>query len=237
MRTEFLGTASHELRTPATAIEGFAQVLDDGWDDLPEDQRHDLVHRIARNAGSLSQLLEQLLTFTRMERHSLVVELATHDLDEIVRRVIELSTPLLEHHAVVLRSEGRAPALVDPVAVERVLLNLLTNASKYSPPATDIEVDVEQAGERVVLRVTDHGPGIPLEERHLIFERFYRGGSQHALRTRGAGIGLAVVKELVERLGATIEVTEAPAGGSCFTVSFVAAHMSHAPRGGSNGAA
>lgn len=236
MRTEFLATASHELRTPATTIDGFAQLVDTRWDDLPDEQKRDLIHRIARNARSLSQLLEQLLAFTRMERRSLVVELGFHDLDEIVRRVIDLSEPLLEHHEIVLSSDGPAMAHVDPLAVERVLLNLLTNASKYSPPGTDIEVDVVRSGDRVLLRVSDHGPGIAEEERHLVFERFYRGGSQTAVRTRGAGIGLAVVKELADRLGATIEVGQTEGGGACLTVGF-AATLRPVPREGANNGA
>jgi signal transduction histidine kinase len=84
--------------------------------------------------------------------------------------------------------------------------------------------------------VSDHGPGIAEEERHLVFERFYRGGSQTAVRTRGAGIGLAVVKELADRLGATIEVGQTEGGGACLTVGF-AATLRPVPREGANNGA
>jgi signal transduction histidine kinase len=237
VRGEFLGTVSHELRTPATTILGFAELLSQRWDDVDDEQRRDLVGRIARNAGSLSTILEQLLDVARMERRSLLVERAAHDLDEIVRRVVDQSTPLLDQHPVEVRSPGPTPALLDPFAAERILLNLLTNASKYSPPGSLILVEVEPAGARAVLRVCDEGPGVPEQERALIFDRFYRGDGQHTVRTRGVGIGLAVVKDLTERLKATVDVSDAPGGGACFTVSFPTPHTRPTATGGSHDAA
>lgn len=220
MKTDFLSTVSHELRTPVTAIRGFATILNESWGRLDDDQRRDLIGRIARNAGSLSVLVNDLLDFARLERRSLQVRLEPIDLVAAVAAVVDQSATLVEDHTIALCSQPGVRALADAHAVERILANLLTNAAKFSPPGTTITVGVAESGGRAVLTVDDEGPGVPPSERRRVFDRFYRGPHEAAVRTRGAGVGLAVVAELAERLGATVAIDDAPGGGARFVVSF-----------------
>jgi signal transduction histidine kinase len=230
VKTDFLSTVSHELRTPVTAIRGFATLLDESWERLDDDQRRDLIGRIARNAGSLTVLVNDLLDFARLERRSLQVRVETVDLAAVVAAVVDQNATLVEDHTIALHAEPGVRALADPNAVERILANLLTNAAKFSPPGTTITVHVGEADGRAVLTVDDEGPGVPPAERQRVFSRFYRGPHEHAVRTRGAGVGLAVVAELAERLGATVTVGDAPGGGARFSVAFAVPRAAPAPQ-------
>jgi signal transduction histidine kinase len=221
LKTDFLSTASHELRTPVTAIRGFATILEGSWERLGDEQRRDLVARIARNAGSLTSLVNDLLDFARLERRSLQVQVEPVDLAAVVAAVVDQTATLVDDHTIALDARAGVRALADPHAVERILANLLTNAAKFSPPGSTIRVAVAEEAGRATLTVDDEGPGVPPGERRRIFARFYRGPSDQAARTRGAGVGLAVVAELAERLGATVTVGDAPGGGARFSVSFV----------------
>lgn len=220
LKTDFLSTVSHELRTPVTAIRGFATILEGSWERLDDEQRRDLVARIARNAASLTTLVSDLLDFARLERRSLHVAVEPLDLGELVGKVVDQTAALVVEHTLVLHAPPGVVALADAHAVERILANLLTNAAKFSPPGTTITVAVSDAGGQAVLTVDDEGPGVPPAERHRVFSRFYRGSHDTAVRTRGAGVGLAVVAELASRIGATVTIDDAPGGGARFAVSF-----------------
>lgn len=222
LKNDFLGTVSHELRTPVTAIRGFSAILDSQWDTVEESQRRDLIGRIARNSASLASMLAGLLDFARIERQSLHVEPTIVDLSEIASNVVDQTSSLVEQHRLEVDIEPGVQIWGDPQAIERILSNLLTNAAKFSPAETTIRVGVRRTGDRVLMSVADEGPGVPPEERARIFARFYRGSGDQARSTRGAGVGLAVVKELVDRLDARVTVTDAPGGGARFVVSFAA---------------
>jgi two-component system sensor histidine kinase KdpD len=114
--------------------------------------------------------------------------------------------------------QPRVIAMADTLAVERVLVNLLSNAGKYTPPDSDVEVGLRQAGSNAVLTVRDHGPGVAPDEREKIFELFYRS-DESARVTRGVGIGLALTRQLVLHLNGSIAVDEAPGGGALFRVT------------------
>jgi K+-sensing histidine kinase KdpD len=220
LKTDFLATVSHELLTPVTAIKGFSTLLVSSWERIGDEERLEQLARIARNADSLAELVRGLLEFARMERRSLQVDLEDHDLSALVRAAVDQTANLLTDRAIEVDAPAPVTASVDAYAVERIVVNLLTNAGKFSPPGTPVGVRVWSHDGRAVLAVTDHGTGIAPEERARIFSRFYRGTGERVISTRGAGVGLAVVKELVDRMGATIAVTETAGGGATFTVSF-----------------
>jgi signal transduction histidine kinase len=222
LKTVFLGTASHELRTPATTIGGFASLLTNNWDNLDEDQRRTFAERIAANARSLASVVQDLLDFSLLDQGRLVVSVAELDLAEAVRAVVDRLGPALADREVDLRL---APTRVagDHNGIDRIVTNLLTNAVKYSPVGSRITVAVEPGDGGGTLSVGDQGPGVPPEERQAIFTRFYRGSGETVLSTRGVGIGLSVVAEFVERLEGTVHVDEAPGGGARFTVWLPAA--------------
>ena len=220
LKNAFLGTVSHELRTSMTAIMGFGELLSDAWDSLDDDRRREMATRIRRSAGSLRHLVDDLLDFARLEQERLRVAPRTVDLAGIVRQTIDGLSPLLGHHELDLHIPETCAAWADPVAVERILANLVSNASKYAPHDTTVTVTVEALGDVARLIVADQGPGIPHEERRRIFARFYRLDTPESIRTRGAGIGLAILRDFADRSSAKVSVDDAPGGGARFTVDF-----------------
>ena len=217
LKTSFIGSVSHELRTSVTAIQGFAGLLE-GNDDLDPERRNDYVERISRNARSLGVLVEDLLDFARFERSGLTAALRPIDLSELVPNVVEQMSSVLGGRAVTTDVEPDVIAMADTLAVERVLVNLLSNAGKYTPADSPVEVGLQGVGASAVLTVRDHGPGVPADEREKIFELFYRS-DESARVTRGVGIGLALTRQLVLHLNGTIAVEEAPGGGALFRVT------------------
>jgi signal transduction histidine kinase len=218
LKTEFLGTVSHELRTPITAILGFSQLLHEEFEGIPVDQRRDFVARVARNAASLNTLVQDLLDFSRIGRPSFELHLQEVDLTEATNRILDQLATMVEHHRVLIESPGNVWVFADPEAVERIVSNLLSNAVKFSPPDSVVTVTIGHHPDGASFVVDDAGPGVSEEDRPLVFHRFYRGDSAAAMSTRGAGIGLAIVKDLVDRMQGTIEVSTAPGGGARFAV-------------------
>lgn len=223
LKTVFLSTASHELRTPATTIAGFASLLHTSWDGLSDEQRRTFADRIAANARSLSAVVQDLLDFSLLDRGRLQVTPEPLDLGEAVRALLDRLAPVLEHHDLAVRAETGVVVAADRNALDRVVTNLVANAAKYSPPASTITVEVASRHEGGEVVVSDQGPGVPPEERDQVFTRFYRGAGEAVTSTRGVGIGLAVVAELVERMQGAVEVDDAPGGGARFTVRLPAA--------------
>jgi signal transduction histidine kinase len=220
LKNAFLGTVSHELRTSMTAIMGFGEMLSESWDDLDDDRRREMADRIRRSAGSLRHLVDDLLDFARLEQERLRVSPRTVDLSGIVRQTVEGLSPLLRNHEVVMDLDPALRAWADPVAVERILANLVSNAAKYSPAGSTVTVTTTATDGRARLVVADQGPGIPPEERRRIFSRFYRLETPESVRTRGAGIGLAILADFADRSHAAVVVDDAPGGGARFTVDF-----------------
>lgn len=220
LKNDFVSTVSHELRTTTTAIAGFAELLEQQWEALPDDTRRDFLRRVTRNAGTLRLLVDDMLDFSRLDRMTLSVAVAPIDLSATVTTIVDQIASLLGQHVLRREIEPGVRAWNDPRALERILANLLSNAAKFSPPETEVTVTLRRAGDVAELAVADRGPGVAPEDRPQIFTRFYRGNSQAARATRGAGVGLAIVFDLVERLGATIDVDDAPGGGARFVVHF-----------------
>jgi signal transduction histidine kinase len=218
LKTVFLGTASHELRTPATAIAGFAGLLTSSWDRFSEEQRRDFVQRIAANARSLSTVVQDLLDFSLLDRGTLSVSLEALDVGEVVSGVVDRLGPAFGEHEVESNIQPTPAVAADRSGLERITTNLLTNAVKFSPRGTTIGVAVRSSGRDVFLEVSDQGPGVPAEERERVFTRFYRGTGDAVLQTRGVGIGLSVVSEFVARMHGEVSVDDAPGGGARFRV-------------------
>ena len=218
LKTVFLGTASHELRTPATAIAGFAGLLTSSWERFTEEQRLDFVGRIAANARSLSTVVQDLLDFSLLDRGTLSVSLVPLDVGDVVSGVVDRLGPAFTEHELEHDIEPTPIVEGDRGGLERVTTNLLTNAVKFSPPGTTIRVSVRTVGAEVLIEVCDQGPGVPPEERERVFTRFYRGSGDAVLQTRGVGIGLSVVSEFVARMRGSVSVDDAPGGGARFTV-------------------
>lgn len=228
LKTVFLGTASHELRTPATAIAGFASLLADSWERFGEDQRRDFVSRIDANARSLSSVVQDLLDLSLLDGGSVALTIEGVDLPALVQGVVRRLSPILTTHEIVVRVDPAHEVDGDVNGLERAITNLLTNAVKFSPPGTTITVAAGPTpGGGAEVSVSDQGPGIAPEERARVFARFYRGSGDEVVQTRGVGIGLSVVSELVARLNGEVILDEAPGGGARFTIRLPPGQSSH----------
>jgi PAS domain S-box-containing protein len=227
LRGDFVARVSHELRTPLTPIRGFANILLKRGDHLEPDQRHDALERIVERADHLSDLVEDLLLVTRLDRR---------DLDELVHARPAPLGPVLDAAAdnIRVRDPGRtiaihiAPgtgdALADPERVRQVVEVLLDNACQYSPDDTPIEVELDQVGDDVRVRVIDHGPGIPREQHETVFEQFHRLEDPLTMRTGGVGLGLFIGRRLAEAMHGSLHVEDPRTGrGSVFVLHLPAA--------------
>lgn len=228
LKTVFLGTASHELRTPATAIAGFAALLAENWERFDEDQRRDFVSRIDANARSLSAVVQDLLDFSLLDGGTVALTIETVDLPALVRGVVGRLSPVLTDHEITLQVDPAPEVDGDVNGLERAITNLLTNAVKFSPPGTTITVAVGPTPDGgAEVSVSDQGPGIAPEERARVFTRFYRGSGDEVVQTRGVGIGLSVVAELAARLNGDVILDAAPGGGARFTIRLPRSQSAH----------
>jgi signal transduction histidine kinase len=223
LKTVFLATASHELRTPVTAIVGFSALLLDEWDNLDPAQGRMLLERVVSNARELQSLIEQLLDFARLERGVRPEDDELLDLGSTVGTVLAARPELASDHDLGSCLTDGCLIRGSASAIERIVTNLVGNAGKYSPSGTRIVVTVSQDAGRVALVVDDEGPGVAPEDREHVFSRFYRGRSPGVTGTRGAGIGLAIVAEYAGCMAGTATVTDSPSGGARFAVSFPSA--------------
>ena len=224
LKTIFLATASHELRTPVTAIVGFSALLLKQWETIESATGRQFLERVHANGQRLDALIEQLLDFSRLESGLHTPGTEVLDLGESVRRILEEQLPLSAGHE--LRCDLAAGCTVrgSTSAIERIVTNLVGNAAKYSPPGTAITVTVRAEGDRSLLVVDDEGPGVPDSDRERVFSRFFRGSGDTVASTRGAGIGLAIVAEYAASMSGTAAAQRAPSGGARFVVSFPVAH-------------
>jgi signal transduction histidine kinase len=203
LKDAFLSTISHELRTPLTAISGFIRLLRDRWDQLREDQRKEFLERVHGNTLSLGLLVDDLLDFARLERQALNAPPTPMSLDQQVEKTLAQLAPVLGAREIVSDLEPTR-ALGNAGALERVLANLLTLPAQFAPADSLLEVSVHRRADHATLEVADQGSGIAVEDRERVFARFYRGDSDAARGTRGAGIGLSVVRELVQQMGGNV---------------------------------
>ena len=218
LKTQFFANVSHELRTPLTLILGpVTKRL--AASDLGDEERRDL-EVVDRNARLLYRHVSDLLDVAKLEAGRMQIRYAQVDLARLVRFVAS--------HFEVLAGEKRIrytvdtpevlPAQVDAEKCQRILLNLLSNAFKFTPAAGAIALTLSAAGERATLRVQDSGPGVPAPLREAIFERFRQVEGDAERRFGGTGLGLAIVKEFAGLHGGAVEAAEAPDGGAIFTV-------------------
>jgi PAS domain S-box-containing protein len=219
MKTTFLQAVSHDLRTPLAAILGLAITL--GRDDLelPPPEARDLAQRIANNARRLDRIVGDLLDLERLQRGVAALQVGAVDLGARVREQVAQSELVSERRLAL----DVAPLTIDADVgmVDRIVENLLTNASKHTPGDSRIWVRValDDDGEGALLTVDDDGPGVPEHERETIFEPFRQGmGRPGAGAGGGSGVGLALVRRFAELHGGRAWVEERPGGGASFRV-------------------
>jgi signal transduction histidine kinase len=223
LKSEFVSTVSHELRTPLTAVRGFVATLLARWDRIDDAERRFLLERVDWNARELSDLIEQVLDFSRIEAGPAPVRLETVELAARLGALVDRLEPALGGAGVNVGVPAGLAVRADVAALDRIVTNLLTNAAKFSPPGSPIDVTARSAAGEVIVSVRDHGSGIALEDQERVFERFYRAGPTAG--KRGTGIGLAIVRSYVERLGGRVWLDSAPGEGATFSVALPAADV------------
>jgi signal transduction histidine kinase/HAMP domain-containing protein len=217
-KSEFVATASHELRSPLTSIKGFVELLHRSPEGMSDRQR-EFVEIILKSAERLTELVNDLLDVARIEADRVEITRRPIDVGEAVREIAELMGPQLaekRQRLTVHVAPATGLALADPGRVRQIVANLVTNAYLYTGEGGHIDVAVEPDRAWVKLQVRDTGMGIDAEQRSRIFERFYRGPDGSA--TPGTGLGLSIVRSLVELHDGRIEVESEPGRGSTFTV-------------------
>jgi len=225
MKSDFIANVSHELKTPLSLIRMFGELLASGKH-KGESSSREYAEIITREAERLSHLIDNVLDFARIERGKASYDFAEGRLDEVVERALDVCRYRVEKEKMRLRTEIESglPAIrMDENAMTLVLLNLIDNAVKYAADGKDVEVALSRAPGGVRLAVRDRGPGIPPEEQSRIFERFYRARSARDRNVRGSGIGLALVKHIVEAHGGRLAVDSVLGQGATFTVTLPAA--------------
>lgn len=220
LKTVFLATASHELRTPVVAITGYAQILHNRLEELTPEQTRLYAQRVDANAQRLGALVEDLLDFSKLEHGTGVEDHTLLDLGDVVSRILDEQPDLAPDHQVSHSAVRGLGVTGSRLAVDRVVSNLVGNAAKYSPAGTAIRVQVRETNGRAELVVDDEGAGVHADEREQIFSPFFRGQGDEVVRTRGAGLGLAIVSEFAASMGGQVSVTDADSGGARFVVSY-----------------
>jgi len=216
LRKQMTADVAHELRTPLTALSSHLEAMIEGlWDATPE--RLKSCHEEVKRLGTLVEDLGQL---AKIEGENLVLNKSRMDLFEIVHTVSDTMKGEISKKNLTLSIKGSPVfAEADKNRFSQVVANLLSNAVKYTPEGGAIEIEVYETDRLGIVKVTDTGIGIPETELPLIFERFYRTEKSRNRKSGGAGIGLAIVKSIVNAHGGTVTVDNIKEQGSCFTVS------------------
>jgi PAS domain S-box-containing protein len=219
LKGDFVSSVSHELRTPLTAIKGAVDLLlEEETGRLTSVQRR-FLNAIRRNSERLITLVSDLLDLSRIEAGRVELDLRALDTFALVRGAVLAHSDLFAargQHVHIDVPEDIAPMRGDRQRVEQILANLLSNAAKYTPRGGQICISARACDGYIQIAVADSGPGVPPEERELVFEKFYRGGDALTRQEQGTGLGLTIVKSLVELQGGRVWVEDAPGGGACF---------------------
>jgi two-component system, OmpR family, sensor histidine kinase KdpD len=214
LRNSLLSSVSHDLRTPLATITGaISTILEDG-ERLDATTRRELLESVRDEGDRLNRLVQNLLEMTRLESGALALRKAWHPLEEIIGAALSRLNTQLAGRRVTTRVPPDLPLVaIDDVLIEQVLINLLDNALKYTPAGTPIEVIATAGEQNITVEIADHGPGLPPGEEDKVFDKFYRADAGTG---RGAGLGLAICRGIVQAHGGRIWAQNLPGGGVAF---------------------
>jgi two-component system sensor histidine kinase KdpD len=213
LRRSLLSSVSHDLRTPLAAITGSASTMLESGSQLPTAVQRELLQTIREEAERLNRLVQNLLEMTRLEA-GVEVRKEWRALEEVVGAALSRLELTLRDRPVRTEVAKDLPLVaMDDTLIEQVLINLLENAAKHTPPGTEIDVRAWAENGHAVVEVGDRGPGLAPGEEDRIFEKFYRGARPQA---RGAGLGLAICRAIIEAHGGRIWALNRPDGGAAF---------------------
>ncbi|MBV8980288.1 MAG: HAMP domain-containing histidine kinase [Acidimicrobiia bacterium] len=213
---ELLRVLGHEIGNLVTIVSGYGQMLRDHWELLTEYRRLDIVARMNRQIDQLRVLIDnfQHLRWLTASSQQMPAYGSTTNVNDLLKALADDLAPLADDHPLEIDIEADLPPVVaDRAAVQHVMMNLIVNATKFSPAEAPIAIEVRQDGDEVRVSVTDRGEGIPSDQRDHVFEKFVRlqdGGI-------GVGLGLFICRALVESLGGRIWAGDGAAGGACIS--------------------
>jgi signal transduction histidine kinase len=219
-KDEFIGIASHELKTPLTSIKGYVEMLDMMEQEQPKKQ---FVQKTLGNINKLERLVKDLLDVSKIQSGQLQLEMKEFDMDELLNETMNASQMVSETHKII-RKGALLNEMVygDRQRIEQVLLNLLSNAIKYSPGENTVIVETEKTEKELIIKIRDYGIGVAPEEQTNIFERFYRSNTV-AVHISGFGLGLYICRDIINRHYGRIWV-ESNGKGSVFNFSLPLKH-------------
>lgn len=228
LRSDFVATVSHELRSPLTAIVGYGELLDGRWEEICDLDRRDRVRRIVASAHRQQRLVEDLLLVSRVENGDLVTDRTVVPLPLLVQQAVDEVRASCQEQSFDLNGPADLTVYADPSRLLQILVNMVDNAVKYSPDGTPVEVGWSRAetalplraaitGDRAVVRIRDHGRGLAVEGRERLFERFGRLPGSPTRRGRvGTGLGLYLSRGLARAMGGEVDVETTDGTGTVF---------------------
>jgi two-component system, OmpR family, sensor histidine kinase KdpD len=215
LRNSLLAALSHDLRTPLTALVGLAESLALTGPKLSTVQL-ETAEAIQEEARRMSTLVSNLLDMARIESGEVTLNLQWQPLEEVVGAALDAARGMLQRHHVEVHIPRDLPLVkIDAVLIERVLVNLLENVSKYTPPGSTVTLSAGVIGDRLSVSVADNGPGLPAGQEEAVFQKFTRGEREPA--TPGVGLGLSICRAIIESHQGKIVAAQRPGGGAIFT--------------------
>ena len=210
MRKEFVANVSHELRTPLTNVRSYAETLRDS-EDIPRDMENSFLDIIISETDRMTHIVQDLLTLSRLDSGRADMKMIRFPFREAIDsvcRAVDLEAK--RHHHTLIRNYGPTLPMItgDRSRLEQVMMNVISNAIKYTPDGGTIEVDAGITGKNVWMEVSDNGIGIPKQDRERIFERFYRVDKARSRESGGTGLGLSIAREIVLRHNGSIALTD-----------------------------
>jgi two-component system sensor histidine kinase KdpD len=214
LRSTILSALSHDLRTPLTALVGMADTLAEGRAAEPEKQRA-MILAIRDQGLTINRLVSNLLEMARLQSGAVTLNKEWQPVEEVIGASLQQVRLQLDGHPIKVEIMPLLPPIeIDAVLMERALCNLLENAAKYSPPGTGIDLSARQMNNWLEIAVCDRGPGLPKGSEAEIFGLFRRG--QRESNIPGVGLGLAIVRTIVEAHGGSVDADNRSDGGACF---------------------
>ncbi|SEG06838.1 sensor histidine kinase [Sphingobacterium lactis] len=215
----FLLAITHELKSPLASVKLYIQTILKR--ELDREQQKVFLSNSLKDIERLDDLVENVLLTTKLENRSYQLPKEAFDMTELVEQIIDrLQKNACKSQVIKFELEEHIQLNADKFAITNVITNLIENAVKYSPPCATVFVKLKKQENNLLFSVADHGEGIPAEEKKLIFNKFYRVGSEATRKTKGTGLGLYIVKTVLQKHNATIKVKDNTPTGSIFEVIF-----------------
>ena len=217
---KFIANVSHDFRSPLTSIKGYAEAMKDGT--IPYELQGKYLDIILFEADRLTKLTSNLLDLNKMDNNGAMLDITSFDINGVIRNVAAAFEGICRNKKIVIELEFAAMETfvdADMSRIQQVLYNLTDNAIKFSNPGSRIEIETEEKGSKVLVRVRDHGVGIPKDSVKRIWERFYKADSSRGKDKKGTGLGLSIVKEVISAHDENISVISTEGVGTEFTFS------------------